>query len=82
MTVPQSTSTPQDQPTPTAPWPGSPGYDNTKASWYSKTYRDMTDAEVDEARAYDQSLGSTSMDSEWRSRHGIPEDFSTPAVTA
>jgi hypothetical protein len=31
----------------------------------------MTDAEVDEARAYDIFLGSTSMDEEWLRRHGL-----------
>ena len=63
-----------------APWPGDPGYDHTKASWYPKVSGDMTDDEVDEARAYYQSIGSTSMESEWLRRHGLPENYGDPAV--
>ena len=71
------------QPQQPTPQPSEPGYDHTKASWYSKTYDQMTDAEVDEARAYDIFVGSTSMDEEWlRRRASDCRALPRPAVTA
>lgn len=57
------------------PSPGEPGYDHTQASWYSKPGADMTDDEVNEARAYYDSVGSQSMEGEWLKRHGLPWDY-------
>ncbi|MEU8968128.1 hypothetical protein AB0D11_02435 [Streptomyces monashensis] len=62
------------------PWPGDPGYDHTQASWYTKPGSEMTDDEVNEARAYYDSIGSNSMEGEWRRRHGLPDDYGDPAV--
>ena len=62
--------------------PGDPGYDHTQASWYPKPGRDMTDDEVNEARAYYDSIGSNSMEGEWLRRHGLPEDYGWPEATA
>ena len=67
-----------DRPAP-APQPGAPGYDHTKAAWYTKPGQEMTDDEVNEARAYYQSIGSTSMEAEWLRRHGLPENYGDPA---
>lgn len=69
----------QPQPTRPTPGPGDPGYDHTQASWYPKTSLQMTDAEVNEARAYYDSIGSNSMESEWLRRHDLPENYGDPA---
>ncbi|SDI51598.1 ADP-ribose pyrophosphatase YjhB, NUDIX family [Sinosporangium album] len=49
--------------------------DHTTASWYTKTAAEMTDDEVNEARAYYDSIGSNSMEGEWLRRHGLPENY-------
>lgn len=77
VTLPSEGGPVNDRPTP-APQPGDPGYDHTKATWYTKPGQDMTDDEVNEARAYYQSIGSTSMEAEWLRRHGLPENYGDP----
>lgn len=49
--------------------------DHTKASWYTKTSGEMTDDEVNEARAHYVSAGEPWMESEWLRRHGLPENY-------
>jgi hypothetical protein len=49
--------------------------DHTQQSWYPKTSGEMTDDEVNDARAYYDSQGSNSMESEWLRRHGLPENY-------
>ncbi|WP_055532720.1 hypothetical protein [Streptomyces graminilatus] len=79
------TNEPQNTDTPTgaapAPKLGDPGYDHSKASWYPKLARDMTDDEVNEAHAYYQSIGELWMESEWLKRRGLPPDYGKPALT-
>lgn len=78
VTLPTEEGPANDRPTP-ATQPGDDGYDHTKATWYTKPGQDMTDDEVNEARAYYQSTGSTSMEAEWLRRHGLPENYGDPA---
>lgn len=57
------------------PQPGEAGYDHTQASWYPKAGQDMTDDEVNEARAYYDSIGSNQMEGVWLERHGLSWDY-------
>jgi outer membrane protein assembly factor BamD (BamD/ComL family) len=77
MTVAHGTSPTPQQPT---PWPGEPSYDRTQASWYTKTSVEMNDAEVNEARAYYDSIGSNEMEGEWLRRHNLPDGYGDTAV--
>ncbi|MGY1498565.1 hypothetical protein ACW4TU_18530 [Streptomyces sp. QTS52] len=78
VTLPTGGGPVNGRPAPAAQ-PGDDGYDHTKATWYTKPGQDMTDDEVNEARAYYQSIGSTSMEAEWLRRHGLPENYGDPA---
>lgn len=56
------------------PWP-----DLTGKSWAHKTSTQMTDDEVNDARATFEAVGRNDYESEWLRRHGLPEDFGDPA---
>lgn len=44
-------------------------------SWTTKAGQDMTDQEVNDARAHFMEQGSDSMEGEWLRRHGLPENY-------
>lgn len=49
--------------------------DITDKSWLHKTAPEMTDEEVDDARATYGALGSNAYEGEWLRRHGLPEEW-------
>lgn len=51
-------------------WP-----DLTGKSWANKTAPEMTDDEVNDARAAFEAVGRGDYESEWRRRHGLPADY-------
>ncbi|HVL24319.1 MAG TPA: hypothetical protein VM450_09540 [Thermomicrobiales bacterium] len=44
-------------------------------SWTAKSANEMTDDEVNDARAHFMAQGSNSMEGEWLRRHGLPENY-------
>lgn len=44
-------------------------------TWAHKTAPEMTDDEVNDARATYESAGSSAYESEWLRRHGLPADY-------
>lgn len=51
-------------------WP-----DLTGKTWANKTSREMTDDEVNDARATFEAVGRNDYEAEWLRRHGFPEDY-------
>ena len=49
--------------------------DLTGKSWANKTAPEMTDDEVNDARATYEAAGRNNYESEWLRRHGLPEDY-------
>ncbi|MFJ5294577.1 hypothetical protein [Streptomyces sp. NPDC088348] len=47
----------------------------TGKSWANKTTPEMTDAEVNDARATFDSVGRSDYEGEWLRRHGLPESY-------
>ncbi|MYR75199.1 MULTISPECIES: hypothetical protein [unclassified Streptomyces] len=44
-------------------------------TWANKTTPEMTDAEVNDARATFEAVGRIDYESEWLRRHGLPENY-------
>lgn len=44
-------------------------------TWTTKTATEMTDDEVNQARAHFMDQGSNRMEGEWLRRHGLPENY-------
>jgi hypothetical protein len=49
--------------------------DLTGKSWANKTAPQMTDDEVDDARATYEAAGRPDYEGEWLRRHGLPEEL-------
>lgn len=49
--------------------------DITDKTWVNKTAPEMTDAEVDDARATFDKIGGSDYEGEWLRRHNLPDDL-------
>jgi hypothetical protein len=52
--------------------------DDSEPSWWHKVAGEMSDDEVNDARAYYADRGENWMEGEWLRRHGLPEDYGFP----